>query len=160
VVFSGTFLLLHCITLLFLWTSFIMPSGFYSKDSKFLGPTVHPSIGITFCGRLNSVNLIFWHWRNVNITFFPACNKATLHEEVCEEEGVSARIPELGITWSWVALNSETLATLPTAKSPGNPKRKVPFWDLQPVWTLCRRDKFRSLNGTSIPLSSSLWRNH
>jgi hypothetical protein len=29
----------------------IMPSKFCSKDSKFLGPDVHPSVGIIFCGK-------------------------------------------------------------------------------------------------------------
>jgi hypothetical protein len=37
----------------------VRPSRFYSKDSKFWGPGVHPSVGITFCGKTEFGKLDF-----------------------------------------------------------------------------------------------------
>ena len=157
-VISGTFLWLHYITLLILWTS-LCRLGFAAKPRSFWDQLCTLQFGSIFAGKLNSVNLIFWHWRNVDIKFSSSIISDTpwnmwRRRYVCKDSWTSHyvelscfEVRDLGYT-------------LPTGKNPGNPQWKDPFWDLQPVWMLCRRDKYLSLNRTSSPLSYSLWQNH
>jgi hypothetical protein len=159
VVISGTFLWLHYITLLILWT-LLCRLGFAAKTRRFWDQLCTPQLGSFFAGKLNSVNLIFWHWRNVNIKFSPRIISDTPWRSVWRR----SYFWKDSWTRHYVELSCFEVRdlgyTLPTGKSPGNPQRKDPFWGLRPVWPLCRRGKYLSLNRTSIPLSSSLWRNH